>query len=80
MFILSIKNSPGSVEGSGYQQMMPKLENIVFSAKSTQYVQLKRHKEPYNTAFETYKRGLHGNRIHTHTQNDYRTPRACTKG
>jgi hypothetical protein len=46
MFILSIENSPGSVEGSGSTQMTPKLENKAFSGKFTQYIQSKRHKEP----------------------------------
>ena len=48
LFILSIENSRGShVEawGSGHEQMMPKLENKVFSVKSTQCMRLKRHKE-----------------------------------
>jgi hypothetical protein len=58
MFILSIESSPGSVEGSGCTQMTPELENKAFSGKSTQYIQSKRHKEPYNTALETSKRGL----------------------
>jgi hypothetical protein len=56
MFFLSIESSPGSMEGSGCKQMMPELENKAFSGKSTQYIQSKRHKEPYNTAFETSKR------------------------
>jgi hypothetical protein len=30
MFILSFENSPESVEGSGFMQMMPKLENKAF--------------------------------------------------
>jgi hypothetical protein len=38
MFILSIKNSPGSVEGSGSWQMTPK-QNKAFSGKSTQQLQ-----------------------------------------
>jgi hypothetical protein len=58
MFILSIENSPGSVEGSGSTQMMPNVENKAFSGKPTQYIQLKRHKESYNTALETFKRGM----------------------
>jgi hypothetical protein len=58
MYIFSIENSPGSVEGSGSTQMTPKLENKALSGKSTQYIQSKRHKESYNTALETCKRGM----------------------
>jgi hypothetical protein len=55
MFILSIENSPGSVEGSGsIAQITPKLENKAFSGKPTQYIQLKR---PYNTAIEIPNKG-----------------------
>ena len=50
LFVLSIKNFSESVEGSGCKQMMPKLENKVFSAKATQYIGLKCHKEPCNTS------------------------------
>ena len=46
------------VEGSGPEQMSPELENKAFSAKSTQYMALKRHKESYNTEVETRKRGM----------------------
>ena len=35
LFVLSIKNFSESMEGSGGKQMTPKLENKVFSAKST---------------------------------------------
>ena len=56
MFILSTENSPGNMEGRGYKQMTPKLDSKTFSAKSTQRVQSKRHKQPYNTEFETYKK------------------------
>ena len=38
------------VEGSGPEQMSPELENKAFSAKSTQCMGLRRHKESYNTA------------------------------
>ena len=38
------------VEGSGPEQMSPELENKAFSAKSTQYMALKCHKESYNTS------------------------------
>jgi hypothetical protein len=55
MFIISIEISPGSVEGNGSRQMMPKLENKAFSGKSTPCIQSKRHMEPYNTALETSK-------------------------
>jgi hypothetical protein len=37
--------------------MTLKLANEVFSAKSTQYVRLECHKEPYDTALWTRKRG-----------------------
>ena len=48
LFILSIENFSESVEGSGYKQMTPELENKAFSAKSTQHIGLKWHKEePY---------------------------------
>jgi hypothetical protein len=57
MFIFSIENSRGSVEGSSSTQMTPKVENKVLSGKSTQYIQSKRRMEPYNTAVETCKRG-----------------------
>ena len=46
------------VEGSGLEQTSPELENKAFSAKSTQYMALKRHKESYNTEVETRKRGM----------------------
>ena len=46
------------IEGSGLEQMSPELENKAFSAKSTQYMALKRHKESYNTEVETRKRGM----------------------
>ncbi len=51
--LLFIKSSSGSEEGGGELQMTPELLNGVFSAKSTQYIQSKHGKEPYNTAFET---------------------------
>ena len=50
LFILSIENFSESMEGSSYKQMTPKLENKAFSAKSTQYMGVKCHKEPYNTS------------------------------
>ena len=46
------------VKGSGPEQMSPELENKAFSAKSTQYMALKHHKESYNTELETRKRSL----------------------
>jgi hypothetical protein len=58
MFILSIANSPGSMEGSGCTQMMPELENKAFSSKSTEYIQSKCRKEPYNTALKTSEQGM----------------------
>ena len=58
LFVLSIENFSESVEGSGCKQMTPKLENKAFSAKSTQYIGLKYHKEPYNTSHNAYKRGM----------------------
>ena len=54
----SIESSTRSEEGSGGQQMSPELLNKAFSTKSTQCIQFKRHKEPYNTAFDTYKPGM----------------------
>jgi hypothetical protein len=56
--LLSIESSSGSEEGSGDQHMKPELLNEVFSAKSTQFIQSKRHKESYNIALETSKRGM----------------------
>jgi hypothetical protein len=41
-----------SEEGGGDQQMTPELLIEAFSAKSTQFIQPKRHKEPYNSALE----------------------------
>jgi hypothetical protein len=55
MFILSIESSPGSVEGSGCTQLTPELEIL---GKSTQSIQSKHHKVPYNTAFDTSERIL----------------------
>jgi hypothetical protein len=52
---LFIQSSSGSEKGGGDLQMTPELLNRVFSAKSTQYIQWKYGKEPYNTAFETQK-------------------------
>ena len=67
------------VEGSGPEQMSPELENKAFSAKSTQYMALKRHKESYNTELETHKRSMYQLQLtdrQTDTQNDYRNPMA----
>ena len=51
--------------------MMPIVENEAFSAKSTQCVQLKRRKEPYNTALgltNEMHSSYSGNKLkHTHT-------------
>ncbi len=47
-----------SEEGGGDQKMTPEPLNEAFSAKSTQSVQFRRHKEPYNTVLETYKPGM----------------------
>ncbi len=52
--LLAIKNE----EGGGDQQLTPELLNEAFSAKSTQSVQFRRRKEPYNTVLETYKPGM----------------------
>ena len=47
------------VDGSGPEQMSPELENKAFSAKSTQYMALKRHKESslrlINEVFSSYR-------------------------
>ena len=59
LFLLSINRWLGSVEGSGREQMTPKLKNKAFSVKSTQYIRLKRRKEPYDTELETHKRGIY---------------------
>ena len=55
LFLLSINSWSGSVEGSGHEQMTPKLENKAFSASSTKYIGLKHHKQPYNAELETHK-------------------------
>jgi hypothetical protein len=47
-----------SEESGGAQQMTPELLIEAFSAKSTQFIQPKRRKEPYNIALETSKRGM----------------------
>jgi hypothetical protein len=47
-----------SEEGGGDQQMTPELLIEAFSAKSTQFIQPKCRKEPYNIALETSKRGM----------------------
>ena len=39
-------------------EMMPKLVNEAFSAKSTQIMCLERHEKPYNTENWTRKRGM----------------------
>ena len=39
-------------------EMMPKLVNEGFSAKSTKIMRLERHKESYNTENWTRKRGM----------------------
>jgi hypothetical protein len=46
-----------SEEGGGDQQMTPELLIKAFSAKSTQFMQSKRRKEPYNIALDTSKLG-----------------------
>jgi hypothetical protein len=63
--LLFIESSLPSEEGVGDQQMMPNLLNKVFSAKSTQCVQFRCHKESYNSVLETYKRGRKVTDIHT---------------
>ena len=55
---LSIEKLLGCMEGwkgAVLEQMSPELENKAFSAKSTRYTRLKRHKESYNTVLETHK-------------------------
>jgi hypothetical protein len=53
--LLSIESEEG---GGGDQQMTPELLIEAFSAKSTQFIQPKRRKEPYNIALKTSKRGM----------------------
>jgi hypothetical protein len=62
MHILQVENkllllllSIESEEGGGDQQMTPDLLIEAFSAKSTQFIQSKRRKEPCNIALETSK-------------------------
>ena len=50
LFLLSIKSSSGSMEGSGGKQIMPILLKEAFSAKATRYKSVKHHKEPYGTS------------------------------
>ena len=70
------------VEGSGPEQISPELENKAFSAKSTQYMALKRHKESYNTSLRLANEVYSSYRVNrqtdgqTDTQNDYRNPTA----
>ena len=70
------------VEGSGPEQRSPELENKAFSAKSTQYMALKRHKESYNTSLRLTNEVCSSYRVNrqtdrqTDTQNDYRNPTA----
>ena len=45
-------------KGLGTRLMSPELENNAFSAKSTQYMHLKRHKDSHNTVLETRKQGM----------------------
>jgi hypothetical protein len=62
--------------------MTPKLANKAFLAKSTQYMRLERHKEPYNIGSmdsQTTYMYVAAREI-ADTQNDYRNPRACTEG
>ena len=54
IFIMSIENSSGSIEG---KWMMAELENKVFPAKSARCIPFKHHKEPCNNALETCKQG-----------------------
>jgi hypothetical protein len=58
LLLLCIESSSGSEEGSSDQQMMPEFLNETTSAESKQYMQLKFHKKPYNTALETFKGGM----------------------
>jgi hypothetical protein len=55
---LPIESLSESEDGSGDQQMTPELSNEAFSAKSTQFIQSKRRKEPYNIALVSFKRGM----------------------
>ena len=48
----------GVERGEISEDSTPELLNEAFSAKSTQYVQSKRHKESSNIALETSKRGM----------------------
>jgi hypothetical protein len=60
--------------------MTPKLANKAFLAKSTQYMRLERHEEPCNIGSMDSQTMYVAAREITDTQNDYRNPRACTKG
>jgi hypothetical protein len=46
----------GESQEAYHQQMTPKLANKASSAKSTQYMHLERHNEPYDIAIWTLKR------------------------
>ena len=61
------------VEGSGPEQISPELENKAFSAKSTQYMALKRHKESYNTSLRLANEVYSSYRVNRQT--DRRTDR-----
>ena len=64
------------VEGSGPEQMSPELENKAFSAKSTQYMALKRHKESYNTSLRLTNEVCSSYRVNRQT--DRQTHRTTT--
>ena len=68
------------VEGSGPEQMSPELENKAFSAKSTQYMALKRHKESYNTSLRLTNEVCSSYRVNRQTdrQTDRQTHRTTT--
>jgi hypothetical protein len=46
----------GESQEAYHQQMTPKLANKASSAKSTQFMRLERHNEPYDIAIWTLKR------------------------
>jgi hypothetical protein len=46
----------GESQEAYHQQMTPKLANKASSAKSTQFMHLERHNEPYDIAIWTLKR------------------------
>ena len=57
-FIHRRLNCQGARTAAVTNKMTPELSNKAFSAKSTQFIQSKRCKEPYNIALETSKQGM----------------------